>query len=297
MPSQTKQTTQRRIHLLFALMLAGIFYIELTQQRSYEPVITPGSPIVLAAERLPVDRFEKLIREKPLAAMIEARDRHDRSVKDYRCTMVKQELLSSGMSPEQEIEVLHRLDPYSVVLHYTRNPGAASRAIYVDNRWIDADASDPSLRPLAVCEPENAAAKLLLNSIKMPIHGAMAKRAARRAIDEFGFHRTLDLLIQYCQYAQARNELRLTFCGDSRFDGRDVWVLKRSLPYTGEDGPYPDRTARVFVDKEYRVPIAVYCYSDDDEKPENLLGKYEYRNIRLNVGLTDADFEPATYGM
>ena len=43
--------------------------------------------------------------------------------------------------------------------------------------------------------------------------------------------------------------------------------------------------------------MAVYCYSDDAKQPCNLLGKYEYRSIRMRAGLTDKDFEPSTYGM
>jgi hypothetical protein len=97
--------------------------------------------------------------------------------------------------------------------------------------------------------------------------------------------------------AKSDGILKLDFCGESRFDGRPVWVLQRHLPYTGEGGIYPDRLAEIFIDKEYRIPVAVYCFSSDVKDARYLLGKYEYRNIKLHARLSDADFEPATYGM
>lgn len=295
MPRDEKPSTHRRIQLVFAIVLACVFYLQFTQGH-HEVILDLGSPVVLAAERSTACPFEKLIRDDPLAALIQARERHVQTVEDYRCTMVKQEMLQSGMSPEQELDVLHRVTPYSVALTYTRNANLVNRVIYVKDRWIDPDADDPDERELAVCQP-GAVAQLVVRSLKMPIHGSMSKHAARRAIDEFGFKRTLDLLIKYCELAKSRGELALKFCGESHFDGRPVWVVRRSLPYAGEQGLYPDRTAEIYMDKEYLVPIAVYCYSDEERNPQNLLGKYEYRDIRFGVGLTDADFDPATYGM
>ena len=41
--------------------------------------------------------------------------------------------------------------------------------------------------------------------------------------------RALDLLIKYCTMAKSDGILKLDFCGESRFDGRPVWVLQRHL--------------------------------------------------------------------
>lgn len=295
MPGTPKRTTQRRIHTAFGLVLAGILYVELNH-RDYEPVLTQRSAVVVAAPQVFVNPFEKLLTEDPLAALVELRARHLSEVQDYRCTLVKQELLPSGMTAEQEMEVLFRQHPYSVTLTWVRNAGLAQRVIYVKDRWIDAEADNPNERDLAVCQP-GALGAMIIKSIKMPIRGSLARQTARRNIDEFGFTRALDLLIKYCELARSRNELTLEYRGEGRFDGRSVWVLHRHLPYTGEGGLYPDRTAEIYIDKEYHIPVAVYCYGDMEQQPANLLSKYEFRNIRFNVGLTDKEFDPATYGM
>jgi hypothetical protein len=150
-------------------------------------VLSPPAKVLLAAESVGIDPFEKLLRNDPLAALIDARARHVREVSDYQCVMVKQELLPSGMSEEQEVNVKFRAEPYSVFMEWTRNPGLASRALYVKGRWTDPSASDPAERDLAVAQPGKIA-QLFVKSIKQPVHGGLAKRTSRRFIDDFGFH-------------------------------------------------------------------------------------------------------------
>jgi len=53
----------------------------------------------------------------------------------------------------------------------------------------------------------------------------------------------------------------------------------------------------MYIDQAYRVPIAIHTFSDARCRPEDLLGKYEYSEIDFNADVTDADFDPATYGL
>jgi len=292
----TRWISRRRPRILVGLLLIFIFCMQ------YQWIAGPDTPVVLresvvmAEEPVNADPFEMLIRRDPLAALIEARTQHRRSVIDYECVMIKQELLPAGMSEEQEIKVRFRHAPYSVYMEWLRNPGPAARVLYIKGRWTNSDATNPDERELAIAQP-GVIARFFLKSIKQPIHGRLAKKASRRYVDDFGFEKTLDRLINISEMAKSRSELTLTFAGESRFDGRPVCVIRRHLPYTGEGGLYPDRTAEILVDQEHRVPVAIYCYSDDEGQPQNLLAKYEYHNVQMRVGLTDKDFEPATYGM
>lgn len=296
MPRDPRQITRRRLQFFFGLILVGLLYAQWQLSDGPAVVLSPPAKVLLAAETAAVDPFEKLLRNDPLAALVEARAQHAREVTDYQCVMVKQELLTSGMSEEQEINVKFRAEPYSVFMEWTRNPGLASRALYVKGRWTDPSATDPADRDLAVAQPGKVA-QLFIKSIKQPIHGSLSKRASRRSLDDFGFQKTLDMLIRFCEIAKTKGELSLEFCGESHFDGRPIWVIRRHLPYTGEGGFYPDRTAEIYIDKQYHVPVAVYCFSDEAKEPSNLIAKYEYRSIHMRPGLTEKDFEPTTYGM
>lgn len=292
---------QRRViwfrpRFYIGLLLFTAFCVQYLWDTGPNTPIVLRESIVMAGVTVIVDPFEALVRHDPLVAMIEARSQHLLGVTDYECVMVKQELLPSGMSKEQEIKVKFRQEPYSVYMEWQRNPGLAVRVLYVKGRWTDLNATDPEERELAVAQP-GVIARIFVKSIKEPIHGQLARKASRRFLDDFGFEKTLDRLIKVSEMAKSRSELTLVYSGESRFDGRPVWVIRRQLPYTGEGGFYPDRIAEILVDKEYRLPVAVYCYSDDDRSSASLLAKYEYRGVHMRTGLTDKDFEPATYGM
>jgi hypothetical protein len=288
--------THRRLRILCGLLLAGILYAEFAVDSDHAPIINRGKEFVFADNKVVETTFEDLVRTDPLTALMTARDRLVRESKDYSCLFVKQERIGSSMTAEQEIEVNFRPEPFSVMMHWVKNEGLADRVIYVKDRWVDETEKNPDLREQAVCKPGKGLA-LFIKSVKQPIHGSIAKKSSRRMIDEFGFRRAMDLLIKFCEIAKAKDELTIEFRGETTFDGRPVWMIRRRLPYSGEAGLYPDRIAEVYLDQEYHIPVAVYCYSDADAKPEHLLGKYEYRNIKFSIGLTDREFDPATYGM
>lgn len=292
----TRWTSRRRPRIAMSLLLITMLCVQYQLSADPDAPVVLQEPVVSVAKAVIGDPFDSLLRRDPLAALIVARTEHLRVVTDYECVMVKQELLPTGMSKEQEIKVKFRHEPYSVYMEWRRNQDQAARVIYVKGRWTDSTAEDPNDRELAVAQP-GVIARIFVKSAKRPIHGQLARMASRRCIDEFGFQKTLDRLITVCEMAKSKNDLTLAFHGESQFDDRPVWVIRRRLPYDGEGGDYPDRIAEILIDKEYRVPVAIYCYSEIDRHPRNLIAKYEYRSIRMQVGLTDKDFEPHTYGM
>lgn len=288
----------QRVRLFFGLTLGLILFSELRSSSPVAEQLLTVPHIVnagqVSAEEFLANSFDHIVRTDPLRALEIARDDHYRSIRDYTCTFIKQELLTSGMTPEQVIAVNFRAEPYSVLMHWIKNPGKAERVLYVKGRWVDEAASNPDEREMAVCQP-GAIARVFIKSLKQPIHGRQAKAASRRFIDEFGFGRSLDLLIKYCRIAVDRGELSLKYLGESEFAGRPTYVIERRLPYTGAGGDYPDRVALIHLDQEWRIPVSVRCYADGE--CTKLLGRYEYADVKLQANLSESVFDPKTHGM
>lgn len=242
------------------------------------------------------DNPTMLLKANPLEWLRQLHREFAQSDQSYTCVFTRQEMLANGMGPEQDVHVKFRPEPYSVAMEFTRNPGLVKRALFVEGKWRDESADSEELKDQAFVQPAGVAG-LLVKSLKQPIRGAMAKKTGRRAIDQFGFERAMDLLVKYCEKAESEGVLTLTYEGEAEFKGRRVWVIRRELPYTGPDSGYPDRIAKIYVDQEFRVPTAIHTFSDDQCDAAHLLGKYEYRDIDFNADVTDADFEPATYGL
>lgn len=234
------------------------------------------SPSVSAAS------IAKLAAEDPSVLSRLARERYA-DVRDYRCTFLKQELINGKLTPVQEIRVLYRENPHSVYMTWVRNPDQARRALYVAGRYTGRRGE-----PLALVEPAGSVIRLLVKSVKVPIHGKQSQQASRRSIDQFGFRSTLDLLDAYNRVAEEQGVLRLAFEGSGEIDGRPTFILSRVLPYTGPACPYPDARMEIHFDQETLLPVAVYSWADEQEK--QLLGSYVITQVELNPGLTDADF-------
>lgn len=252
------------------------------------PVVVVYGQRVARAADVPndsaADPFEALARRDPLQALYVALDECNRLVTDYTCTFIKQEQVQGKLTKQQQIDVKCRTEPFSVLMDWVVNPDKAKRALYVAGKWKNRRGGEQ-----AYVDPTGWAVDLLLGKkggILQDIHGAGAKAVARRSIDQFGFANTLRLLIKYSAIAQSRDELQLTYEGRSELTGRPTLVFKRILPYTGDDGEYPDLLALVHLDQETHLPIGVFTWGDVDK--QDFLGSYETRDINLNQGF-DAD--------
>jgi len=247
---------------------------------------TPIRPIDAEAD----DQTAQLARSDPLGFLQHCLDRYDAArVRDYTCTFITEQRINGSLTPVQEARVRFRERPFSVDMFFVRNPVDAQRALYVQDAW-----RDDMGRELAWFKPAGAIVKLFVPKIQQPISGQRAKANSRRTLDEFGFRRTLEVILKYSQRGYQNQELRLQFIGQGQIDGRSTYVFERHLPYTGQEEPYPDALLRYHIDREWLVPTG--CYSFADHEGRNLLGSYVTTDIRFNVGLMDADFDPTKLG-
>jgi hypothetical protein len=218
-----------------------------------------------------------LAQRDPMALVRMGRERYERTVREYRCVLVKQERLGNDLSELQEVELRYRESPRSVYMLWRNNPDQARRALYLqDDRAYRNENGDPVAR----VEPNGAIARLFVKDVFVPIHGAAARKASRRAIDEAGFHATFDLLEAYNAVAAERGVLTLRYGGTGVVGGRPTYVIVRDLPYEGPSGPYPDARMVLHLDQQWLLPVAVYSYADHNQK--ELLGSYVFTQVELN---------------
>lgn len=205
-----------------------------------------------------------------------------RDVRDYTCTFLKQELIDGKLTPVQEIEVLFRDAPLSVFMKWVKNEDECRRALYIRGRHVF-DGQEQAL-----VEPAGVIARLFVSETLIPIHGERSRQASRRAIDEFGFKNTLEMLRRFNDVARSRGVLDVSFAGQGLIDGRPTLIIRRFLPYTGPDCGFPDARMELHFDCETLLPVAVYSWAD--RAGTQLLGSYVYTHVRLNPGLPDDAF-------
>lgn len=242
-----------------------------------------------AAQRPTVDAEAKrwlteLARRDPCGLLRLARERCQREVSTFSCVFLKQERINGTLKEIEEIEVRYRADPLSVFMIWRGGADQARRALFVDRL----DFVDARGQRIARVEPAGALIRLFVSDVRVPIHDARARKASRRAIDEFGFRSTFEILERVNDLAAARNELEFRYEGAGAVDGRATVILVRRLPYTGPGGPYPDAKLVLHLDQDWLLPTAVYSYTDPEG--HDLLGSYVFTQVQLDSGLGEDDF-------
>jgi hypothetical protein len=223
-------------------------------------------------------------RRDPRGLLRLARERCQRETGDFSCLFVKQERINGTLKPVEEIDARYRAEPLSVFMTWRCGADQAKRALFIDSEeYVDGQG-----QRLARVEPAGALLRLVVSDVLVPIHDARARAASRRAIDEFGFRSTFELLERVNDLAAARHELDFQYAGEGAVDGRATVILVRHLPYTGAGGPYPDAKLVLHLDQEWLLPTAVYSYTDPEG--HELLGSYVFTQVQLNPGLGEDDF-------
>ncbi|MCA9245203.1 MAG: DUF1571 domain-containing protein [Phycisphaerales bacterium] len=210
---------------------------------------------------------------------------YETQIDDYTATFIKQERIDGKLGKPEEIEVRFRDFPHSVYMIWKKNADQARRALYVDSPEF----KDSKGRKLAKVEPNGAIARLFVSEVEIEIHGKRSREASRRSIDEFGFYSTLTLLRDINSMAKQRGVLDYRYDGEDEVDGRPTFRMVRYLPYQGEKGDFPDAKLVLHLDQEWLMPIGLYSYADHEGK--TLLGSYVFHDLRVNVGLSEADFK------
>jgi hypothetical protein len=224
----------------------------------------------------------KMAATDPFALLNFAIQRYNANVRDYTCLFTKIEQLPTGVvTPEQQIEVLFKEAPFSVVMNFVKNAGPAQKILYVQGQ----NNGEVIIRPAGLIS-------LVAPSVSRPANGPDALRNSRKTIDQFGLGNSLVMLRDVALKARSNGELiHLKYLGEREVDGRKTFVFERRI--VENTARYPDSICIYHLDQEWLLPTAVTCLSADG----TLLGKYLFSNLKINTGLTDQQFTRKANGL
>jgi hypothetical protein len=105
--------------------------------------------------------------------------------------------------------------------------------------------------------------------------------------------RLIDQAIADIQNDPQGENTQVAIVGDVRVDERLCTRIEVLHPERGEKFGY--HIARIYVDDELQVPIRVagYDWPEQEGGDPVLIEEFTYRKLKLNVGLSDADFDSA----
>lgn len=203
-----------------------------------------------------------------------AMERAYAGVKDYTATFYKQERVKGSLLPVETVLLKFR-KPFSVYLRWTGDNFNGREVLYVRG-W-----NDDKIRAHQGSFPDI--------TVNLQPDAALAMKGNRHPITDLGFGEVIDKVVRAAKLSEMRPQDNVQYVdhGESTLYGARVHCIESIAPVK-KFSPYYSHRAKVCIDQKTRMPVRITIWDDED----TLVEDYGFANIRLNAGLTDADFDP-----
>ena len=213
------------------------------------------------------------------------------NISDYTALMVKREQIGGQLSDHQFMYAKIRnrkvvdgklVQPLSVYLKYLKPSSMKGReVIYVEGK------NDGN-----IIAHEGGFKGRFLPTVNIPPDGMIAMRGQRYPITEIGIENLIVQLLDRGNTAKKFADAQCEFRKNARIKDRACTVFQVTLPTKQPELVFYQ--AQVFIDDQLNLPIRYIAYDwpAREGAPLQVLEEYNYLNMKVNVGLTDEDFDP-----
>lgn len=248
-----------------ALCLSAGLLTQPAAAQEAQPVaaeVAPVDPVAAAAQRLRDEVYEM---ERTYKA----------NVKDYTATFHKQERVKGELLPAETVLVKFR-KPFSVYMRWTSGDFAGREIVFVKG-W-----NDDKIRAHQGSFPDI--------TVNLKPDSALAMRGNRHPIYDLGFGEAIGHIVRGARLSERRPQDGVLYIdhGESTVYGVRAHCIEAVAPKK-KVSPYYSHRAKICIDQKTKMPARITIWDDENQ----LIEDYGYENTRLNVGLTDADFDPA----
>lgn len=212
-----------------------------------------------------------------------------RQIHDYTATLVKRERIDGVLGEEESMHVKVRNArnrpgvgqvPFSIYVRFLQPRSFEGREVI----WVEGSNENKLIAHDT---------GFIRGSIRVSLdpEGGLAMRGNRYPIYEAGIENLVVKLIEKAERDRDAGHCHVGFY-NSQVQGRDCTMIE--VRHDERRNPYDFHLAKVYIDRELGVPIRYVAYSWPTRPGGEpvLEEEYTYVNIRLNVGLTDRDFDP-----
>jgi hypothetical protein len=223
--------------------------------------------------------------EHPLDAALaiahRVQDHIEKDVKDYTCTFIKQERVNGQLLDPSIMEAKFRPKPLGVYFKFLKPVDVKGREVLY---LAGANGGKFVAR-------EGAGLKRAIGAVWLQPTSALAMMDNRYPITNAGLGHLTRRLIEIAEQDRKYGEVEVHFYKNAKVGTRNCTLIEVVHPT-------PRRVflfyrARVYIDDELQVPIRYEAalWPTEPGKEPPLDESYTYKDLKLNVGLTDADFD------
>ncbi len=234
---------------------------------------------------VPLPEDKPLVMSDILKIARQMKSEMEKNVVDYTAKLIKRERINGKLRNEDtmRVKIRHaRPDaqppiPFSVYLTYLPPSASVGREVI----WVSGQNNDKLLTH-----------ELGLN-LKLPTGGFLAMNGNKYPITDIGMLNLADKLIEKGSEDVGRSDQDIKIIENQMVEDRPCQLIQITNPNQLPELDY--HVAQIYIDNELAVPIryAAYTWPTQAGDPPQLEEEYTYLEVQTNVGLTDADFDPA----
>lgn len=257
---------------LLAVFMVSLVCISLTtERRVHKP---PPYLQQESKEQEPSGKEELVAKmEELLNKMMTATEK----VQDYTCIFTKQEFVKNKLRRMETIFMKHRKKPHSVYMKWIKKPNKSRECLYCEGRYGN-----------KLQAHEGRGLKSLVGTLSLNPEGRSAMKGNRHPITEAGIFNTIYKIKKDFELAKEHPEHNVLY---ERFEEKEILgqpsicvhiIQPKDMKY----GYYAFK-AEIGIHQKLHLPVSVKIW----DVTERLVEFYTYSEYKINVGLTERDFD------
>lgn len=211
-------------------------------------------------------------------------------IRDYTATLVKRERYNGTLGDREFMKVKIRNErvvegkqtPFSIYMRFVKPKAVAGREVI----WVKGQNEGKILA-------HETGVITGFKTFHLDPDGWLAMQNNRHPIYEAGLENLVLKLIEKAERDKAAGLCKVEYRKGAKINGRACTMI--SVTHDEQKAPYDFHNAQVFIDDELNIPIRYVSYdwptAPGAEAP--LIEEYTYLEVKVNVGLSDKDFDPA----
>lgn len=214
--------------------------------------------------------------------------RVQQGVNDYTAVIVKRERVGDELGDHEYMfaKVRNRkvqngqvVVPFSVYLMFLKPTSIKGReVVYVENR------NDGKMTA------HEGGMKRMLGTHHLEPTSWLAMQGQRYPITDLGIEMLLSKLIERGERSKTDPECKVSYTPNAKVSKRPCTILQVTHPKQHPQVEF--HIAQIFIDDELQLPVryAAYIWPKAPGAEPEVLEEYTYQDLKINVGLTDDDF-------
>ena len=210
-------------------------------------------------------------------------------VNDYTAILVKRERVDNQLSDTSYMRLKIRNPrqrdigqvPFSIYMKFIKPRGSAGREVI----WVDGQNNNNLIA-------HETGALLRFKNFHLQPTGMLAMRGNRYPIYDAGIENLTLKLLEKAERDRAAGLCEVKYVEGAKIRDRACTLIE--VKHKERKSPYEFHIAKVYIDDELKMPVrfASYDWPLPGQTPK-LMEEYTYIKLKLNVGLTDNDFNIA----